>query len=69
MKLYICTSYNVTGIETIQAGLVLRHFFLCIFTVMRLENVCHLSHLHDNFQFNTFRVDDLWPHLSSLEGY
>ena len=52
MKLYVCTSYNVAGIETIQTGLVLCHFFLCILAVMRLENLCHLLHIRDNFQFN-----------------
>ena len=52
MKLYVCTFQNVAGIETIQEGPILRHFFLCIFTVMRLENLCQLSHIHDNFQFN-----------------
>ena len=37
---------------TVQAGLILRNFFLHDFALKWLENVHHFLYLHDNFQFN-----------------
>jgi hypothetical protein len=47
---FVCTSCQS---ENIQAGLILRDFFLHSFCLMWLENLHYLSNLHDNFRFNT----------------